>query len=70
MKLFTFTAVDTDGEVDIFVIQAARKPTKKQAVRLAYELAEDDEAINMVLDSYTLEIKPVNIITFNGKFQW
>ena len=70
MKLFTLTAVDTDGEVEVFVIQSEKKPTKKQAVRIAYELAEDDEAIDMLLDSYSLEIKPAKIITFNGKYQW
>jgi hypothetical protein len=70
MKLYTFSAVSSDGDVDVFVIQSEKKPTIHQAIRMAYELEANDPAIMMIKDSYSLEVKPANIITFNGKFQW
>jgi len=62
MKLYTFTTVDQDAEVEVFLIQAAKKPTLNQAICLAYDLEKDDEAIEFIKDSYSLEIKPSNVL--------
>lgn len=62
MKLYTFTVVDNDGDVDTYVLQAVKKPTKKQALCCALGIDPKDEILPMILDSYTLEIKPATII--------
>jgi hypothetical protein len=62
MKLYTFTTVNNDGDVETYIIQAVKKPTKKQALCCALGIDPKDEMIPMILDSYKLEIKPATII--------
>jgi uncharacterized protein YgfB (UPF0149 family) len=62
-NLWSVVVVDQDNEAEVFHISAKRKPSLKKAIMLSYGFDEDDEALKMISEELSVEIKPVEVIS-------